>query len=701
MNPSSVFRLYLFAASQLALGLAMLPAQENPPPDNADKYDAVSLPKFTVREERDRGYMATNTYSGTRIATSAMDIPQSIGIVNRELINDTGAQSITEATRYISGVAMGANNAADFNLIRGISGRGTNVDGFGETGEINTDLANVERIEIIKGPIGLLISGSNGGSINQITKSPLPVSHQSVKAQVGMYDANRVEMDSTGPILQDGSLLYRAVAAYQNSEGYRNFSELQRFVVAPSLAYRFTPQAELLVKFEGISEEKGDNPGFFIDPRTNKVVDIPRDRALSENTDLNYRNEDKYRLLSQLSVRLNRSWSMLLAARGHWANVDREEARVSGASLDAAGNVPRSYVQASFDWFNGGLQNDYAGEFETFGAKHKLLLGWEYRRSTTTQTALGGNAGMINIYNPVYGQKPTAVAPLSAGTFDAKDRNNSFKYLLRDQVSFWDDRIILVGGYYEIYSEAKNIRKIDGVVRTSSVSNPGVQGGLVVKPLPQLSLYYGYNDFETAAPGGSDSLGNPFRGQIKSQHEFGVKILALNDTLSFTAAHFDIIQDGLLVNDPDFPGFSIQRGEENSKGYEFDVNYLLNERLQLIASYAYTDAQQVSGLRVPVSPKNLAGAFALYSFKQGVLSGLAVGGGFNYSSNRAVDTANSAYLDSYTVLNAVVRYTRADWRYTLNLGNLTNTRYESGAAGRNNIYLGDPLNAKLSVEYTF
>lgn len=687
----AIFSLFL-------ISVATVLAQTLPTPKDEE---VVALPAFAVTENKDVGYLATNAFSGTRIATSSMEIPQSIGVVNRELIEDIGAQSVVQAARYISGVSFGNNNSADFNLIRGLIGRGTNIDGFGETGEINTDIVNVERIEIIKGPIGLLINGSTGGSINQITKSPLAKARQNVRLQVGRYNSNRAEFDTTGPVTSSGALLYRVVGAYQDSEGFRTFTRDSRLVLAPSVSYRFSQSAEITVKFEAIDDDWGHDQGLFINPATNKLIDIPRDRSLHEGDPINYRRETKYRLFTQLTARFSPHWSTRLALRGHWSFVDRAESRPNGQAMDAAGNIPRTYVQAAFDWFNGAIQNDYIGDFEVGPTKHKALLGWEFGRYTAKQSGFLGDGRIINAFNPVYGQKPTGVAPLSGGLFDAKDRNNTWKVLARDQMSLFGDKLILVGGYYQLYNETKNVRKQDQRILASSNHTPGAQAGVVYRLTPDYSLYYGYNDFEGVVPGGTDVLGNPFRAPVRSQDEFGLKGLFLNQRVSVTFAVFDILQDGLLVNDPLYPGYNIQRGIETSKGWEIDFNAAPNDNVQLIASYSDTKARQVTGLRVFNSPKNQANVFGLYRFTSGPVKGLALGAGANHVSARSGDNADTFELGAYTVVNTMARYQKGSWRYTLNIDNLLDEKYEPNSAGRNNVYIGDPLNYKLSVDYTF
>jgi len=227
----------------------------------ASQETAIELSPFEVRSNRDNGYAATNTISGTKLNTPIKDIPIAIQVVTEDLIRDLQAVTIEDATRYATGVSQPIGNsefgAADgrFNL-RGFSFASPKRNGFTTPGTI--DMTNVSRIEILKGPASVLYGEATaGGIVNYITKGPKAKAESSVQIQAGSYDFYRAQIESTGPIgsLLGGKVLYRLDASYlDRSSNINDYDQRQAFV-SPLLQWRPFQGTQVTLQYEFLDRD--------------------------------------------------------------------------------------------------------------------------------------------------------------------------------------------------------------------------------------------------------------------------------------------------------------------------------------------------------------------------------------------------------------------------------------------------------------
>jgi len=217
----------------------------------ASKETIVQLPTFTINSEKDTSFVGKSSLSSTRIAVDIADLPQSVKVLNNSFIKAVNPFMLSDILNYTVGAQSGALNWTPGRLaIRGYTGDGDYNDGFPPPAGSAVDSAIYERFEIIKGPSSIFLAadGSPGGVVNKITKSPLSVQQTVLSAQVGLYDATRASLDSTGPLTKDGKLLYRVVAAMQYSDGFYDSTYMHRFTLLPSLSYQFSPDTKIELK---------------------------------------------------------------------------------------------------------------------------------------------------------------------------------------------------------------------------------------------------------------------------------------------------------------------------------------------------------------------------------------------------------------------------------------------------------------------
>ena len=175
---------------------------------------------------------------------------------------------------------------------------------------------------------------------------------------------------------------------------------------------------------------------------------------------------------------------------------------------------------------------------------------------------------------------------------------------------------------------------------------------------------------------------NPERG-----FEFGVKSELLSGKLAATLAYFDITRRNVASDDPDNPFFFVATGEQRSRGIEVDVIGEILPGWNILASYAYIDAEIADdttfevGNQLPSAPRHSASLWTTYEIQSGDLQGLGFGLGVNFVDRRAGDLANSFEVDSYFITNAALSYRRDNWRAALNARNLFDIDYIADTRG--------------------
>jgi len=278
---------------------------------------------------------------------------------------------------------------------------------------------------------------------------------------------------------------------------------------------------------------------------------------------------------------------------------------------------------------------------------------------------------------------------------------------LQDQISFSDNLKLLLGGRFDSFDQ----RSIDLVSNTTFNQerqrfSPRI--GLVYQPSEQISLYASYSQSFNPDIFSISADGSPLEPTTGSQYEVGIKGEFFDGRLSTTLAAYEITKENVATTDPDNTDFSIAVGEVRSRGIELDVVGEIADGWNIIASYAYTDAEITEdnffsvGNRLTNVPENSASLWTTYEIQSGGLQGLGFGAGLFFVGDRQGDLDNSFQLPSYVRTDTAIYYRRDNWRAALNFQNLFNIDYIKSSAGfRESIYPGEPFTVIGSVAVEF
>ncbi|BAC89850.1 ferrichrome-iron receptor [Gloeobacter violaceus PCC 7421] len=656
-----------------------------------------------------RGYLRRNADSGTRTDTAIRDIPANIQVIPRQIIDDQGAVRIEEALRNVSGVTFASSfggRAPEFNA-RGFTAS-LYKNGFLErnggsffNARTSPEVANLERLEVLKGPASVLFGqGDPGGTINLITKAPLLTPSASIRFTAGSYDFYRTTLDLGGPLTGDASLAYRLNIAYEDTHSFRDFVQKARFFVAPALTWKISPQTTLRFEGEYLSDNYPIDRGLvFVNGAD---VGLPVNRYLGDPTRRQVYDEKRgYLTLEHAfaeNVRL-RSFVRLSTSREDYRSTEVSgPLQADGRTLPLGGFEGGQYYE-TYTW-----QNDLIWKFDTGSIKHTLLVGFDWIKQTGFFYNNGFYDGnVIDIFTPVYRFDYTN--RIDDSGFDGLTTANTFGAYIQDQIAFSDNLKLLLGGRFDSFDYQDDYRddSFNSLARAQAFS-PRV--GLVWQPIAPVSLFATYN--RSFLPQfGLNPSGTAFLPERGTLYEAGVKAELAEGRLFSTLSIYRLEKDNVLTADPFNPRFSIQVGQQSGSGVDFDIAGEILTGWNVIASWAYSDARITRdntfavNNRLPNAPFHTASLWTTYRLREGALSGFGVGAGLFYVGERAGDLDNTFAIPGYTRADAAVYYERERWRAAVNFKNLFNVRYFEGVQSDTRIYVGTPFTVQGTLSYQF
>ncbi len=645
------------------------------------------------------GYIQTTASAGTRIPASLMDVPQSIQVVARNIIDQRLDFQLADTARTVSGVSRtntGSGYLGNEFSIRGFTLNTANSylrDGMKFGIYSFSDLASVEEVEVLKGPASVLYGASEpGGVINLVTKKPLEDQVISLQFTGGNGDFRRPEFDASGPLLKNRTLLYRISGSYQQDFRFRDYGKGSHYFLSPSITWR--PVDKMILNVSGEYLNGQATSDFGIPVLGSRPAPVPVSRFYGES--FNIAQAWPRFLTHSFHYNFSSRWS-IDNRYSYWsAGSNYFEAYPTGVSADGR-TVSRLLDSYRFPEKSKYSQTEIVGAFDTGPIQHTILLGFEAGWRSGGTFGQIANAPSVDSLNPVTGLVTREDAfrilanPLSPGYADNHSVNS-----VRNQSGYIQDLMTLgkrwkalIGGRFENYpQESRNYLTHTYFQNADLASSP--RAGLVFQPSQTTSIYFSYvRSFMPASPSSRNILGIPFKPQHGVQYESGVKYTSRNRRTSATLAAFWITKDNVITPDPLNPLFNVQSGEQRSKGFDFDFMKQIADGWNVWFAYGFAQAQVTSDNSVPVgnmllnAPRHTGNIWSVYEIPRGRLRGLGFGGGI-YSSSFKYGTLQNNYLvPGYARVDTSTFYTirgdKVDWKLSLNLKNaLDRSYYEAG-----------------------
>ncbi|MEM1242405.1 MAG: TonB-dependent siderophore receptor [Cyanobacteria bacterium P01_H01_bin.26] len=679
--------------------------------------------QLLVTGEDGSDYFTPAATTATRTDSPLRDIPQSIQVIPRQIIEDEQATGIEDVLDNVAGVIYGGNDDGRGTLftIRGFGGSGSPIlrDGFRVFNSSNNaaapEIANLEQIEVLKGPASVLYGEADpGGLINLVTKKPLAEPYYNLQLQGGNREFISPSLDFSGPLTEDGSVRYRLNALYRQEGSFRDVdNNFERFFLAPTLAWDISDRTDLTVSLEYI--EDNDPADFGLPVIGGQVADVPLDRIINNPDDA---AEKEYLNVGYtLEHRFSENWKIRNEFRYVRDDYDFDTIAVPLTINDATGLVTRAIGTQNNERDNYSLYTNVQGQFNTGSVEHNLLFGVDLAR----EEDLGGGKGgltpdfisVIDIFDPDYSVPEPDLdnAPLVLVDETTAERLGIY---LQDQIYLADNLIVLAGLRYDTVSQETTDETLtpfgDTVVKTTQNDDAVTPRlGIVYQPTDTIALYGSYaQSFNPNSETNIDGL--PLEPETGDGFEVGIKADLIPNRLSANLAYFDITRQNVATADPDDPlaMASVATGEQQSRGVELDISGEILPGWNIIASYAYIDAEITEdntfevGDPLPNIPEHSASLWSTYRIQSGDLEGLGFGIGFNYVGEREGFFGRNISADDYFLTSAAAFYQRDNWQFQINVDNLFDIDYiESVSSEVRQTYPGDPLTVRASLSVDF
>ncbi len=663
--------------------------------------------QVTVRAS---GVTVARTSTATRTDTALRDVPQSIGVVTRTLIDDQGMRGMADVIRFLPGVgiAQGEGNR-DTPIFRGNSSTSDFfVDGIRDDVQYFRDLYNVERVEALMGPNAMTFGrGGVGGVINRVSRQADWSTVREAGVEAGAWDARRVTADVGQPI---GNAAARLTAVYENSDSYRDGVVLERYGVNPTFAFKLGSDTTLRAGYERFHDDRTADRG----------VSSFAGRPVPADASTFFGDAGRSRAtvtVDAFSSVLEHHAGEHVALRNNlrYAAYDKFYQNVFPGAVNAAGtHVALSAYNNGTERWNVFNQTDVVWSKRTGGIGHTILLGAEVGRQVTD------NLRRTGFFSSLGPSVTTVAAPLDAPTTalpiefrpGATDADNHgvatvAAFYAQDQLALSRHVLAIAGVRYDRFGvDFRNNRTAAELTSTDGVVSP--RFGIVLKPMALVSLYASYTRSFLPRAGEQLSSLTPTNRALDPEdfrnYEVGAK-WDLSSGLSLTAAAYRLDRGNVAVADPVDPAVSHLVDGQRTRGVELGVSGSLTNAWTIAGGYAYQDGEITRSL----SPTAREGArlaqvpvhsFSLWN-KYDLSRTWGVGLGLVHRGESFTSTDNTVVLPRFTRVDAAVFGTFGRIRGQVNVENLLDEDYYAYAHNNTNITPGSPRALRVGLTTRF
>ena len=555
------------------------------------------------------GYRALTSDSATKTRTPIERIPQAVAVIPRAVIDDQRPLTPSEALRNVSGVTgMPTNTFLGFAYkVRGFPAD-RYVDGLPNyyDGGDNVSLVNTERIEVLKGPAGILYQGGIGpvgGIINTISKLPTPNRFTEAGVMAGGYGLWNSWVDLNQPLNAAGTVLFRFTGDFERSRDFIDVIEHRRYSLNPTFLFDNRDGTRITVQGRFDQRAFQSYPGLPGAGTVDRSSFRIRDTLYPTDPNVPKSQTTYNGVTARLEREFDDVWSMNAAVRV-------SQLRLSNVGQFFASSSPlfgSTFAMLDFDF--GVDTRELSSDVNLIArtqhgpVKNTFLLGADYDGVKDNSRFNGAFAGLVDVTNPVFPPYTTPGAPLF--TFKGLYQNSGVTAQL--QSSIWDRLHLLAG----VRLAHVRIHSIDDAARTDYVTDswrPLPRVGAVFELLPGVSAFADYSQGYRGV--GFFNTGGAPKPEEAEQTEGGLK-LALPSGLSSTLSFFTITRRNVVSLLPGNPVLSQQVGEQRSQGFDIDLTWQPLPGLSMLASYAHVDAYRDQGPDLSVRQQGRARAGGL------------------------------------------------------------------------------------------
>ncbi|PRC93235.1 TonB-dependent receptor [Solimicrobium silvestre] len=671
--------------------------------------DGQPLPEIIVKGQRaNSDYAPAVTHVGAKTEQALRDVPQTVNVVNKDLMDAQGATSLADALRNVPGITIGGAEGGQIgnNInLRGFTAR-TDIymDGFRDRGQYYRDLFDLEQVEVLQGPSSMLFGrGSTGGVINQETKQAKLGNFATVSGTVGSDGRARTTLDDNTQLSDTSALRVNVFA--QNLETTRDVMSNKDFGVAPTLRLGIGQPTEITIS--ALLQHNNDMPDYGVESLNGHPVTASSSTFYGLASDQT--NQDIAMLNGVVKHTFNDTFVLRNQTQFNRYTTDAQESAAHALSTTntAAGVITppafgnynpaklwvelqshdRNIVDTSVD-----NQTDLIAKFVTGTIKHEMIVGAEfghdtYSNQTLSRTGAGmpaGYVGFVSLMNP--SDATPATVTTTNGNL-AQSTANTVGIYVNDTISLNEHWKVVTGVRWDRFDAQINNSISLPAHATQDASFTSLREGLIYQPTEEQSYYASYGtSFDPLLEQMTLTNGQQSLPPTNTRsYELGGKWDLLNDKLMVSFAAFNEKQNNV---------YSVSNGEYQAsgnwliKGATLGAVGHITDQLQISSGYMHLDPKVIdtvdgtAGSTPGNTPKNTFNVWTTYDINKT----WQVGGGVFYMSDRFVadsgitstlpqGNVDRVSVPSYTRWDATVAYHQPKYDIRLNLLNLTNKQY--------------------------
>lgn len=647
-------------------------------------------------------YVEPVARAATKTDTPLMETPMSVQVVTRQVMQDQLAGGLDDVLANVSGAFSDAGKRGG--SAENIWLRGFETSDYFRDGVLFTDtsgsgglatLANVERVEVLKGPAAVLYGRMEpGGMVNLVTKKPQATPYHAAQQTLGSSALRVTEVDITGPIDADKAWRYRVVAAKDAGGNVRKDVSKDKAFLAPSLSWVPRADTQVNVAVEYTHDKLSfTNTNSIFDPVAKQILFLPRENNIAP---FNGETDTLHGVLSA-DIALGAGWKVEPRLARTRVTIEGSGLQFGGFSFDTANNnwtVSRSFLEMPATQSTTSGELNLTGKLRGAAVEQTVLLGADYRRvkADIRQNLNFGLDLTTDAFAPV---NPTGLTAADGEWFFQTSSDDVYGLYLQDQLKLPGD-LHLVAGLRKQWARLRSASELGaafgggGLVydedRKDDATTPRL--GALWQLRPELSVYSSYTQ-GFGLNNGWDFEHKPLPPQKARQAEVGVKGEWRGGKLTGTLSWYTLTKVNMATGDPLHPGFSITIGEVRSRGIEGDLQGEIQPGWQVMTSFTRSNTVVtkstegsffVQGKQMPNVPRHmekLATTYALASVPGWKIGAALRHMGATYSNDNVDVTPAYTLFDAMASVDFRLLGLKATGQ--LNVKNLTDKRYYSNA----------------------
>lgn len=667
------------AASVIITLLSSLQANEG-----HNKKEMNTLDDVTIMDKIYEGYAIRTPTSGTKTNIEWLDVPQSVSIITNTEIQDKGATKLVEALDGVAGITntLGEGSRDQF-VIRGFDSlNDIYKDGLRDDANLQSyrSLANIEQVEVVKGPAGALYGrGSAGGIINLVTKRAKGEEFTNVAVSVGSENKLITQVDLSTKVTD--KLSARVNLERRKGDSYVDHIDFEDYFIAPTFRYKFNDTNTLDFDIEYSKQELVPYRG--VPSKDGKPLDISQSTFFGSTNDYQTSKSLKFVLKHNAIFNDNIKWDNRIShTKFSLEQSGTRQGTVTGDTVSQTVNNfeydPRTSktIQSELTWDTNNNQ---------------LLIGIDYNEMDIHLNYAKGNLVDKDIYNP----NPTSVTNPGFNPWRYNE-TKSIGYYAQDVYTFGD--LSLIGGLR--HDKIKLLQQKEGQDKENLKDNTtSYRIGTVYKIGDDISTYATFAKSYQLPYGGiyiNQNLSQFFSTKLK---EIGAKAYLLDDALMINASIFEINQEQPKTNTS---GDIISKSEAEHKGFEIEIRGQITDKLSISSGYTKLNAKDVDTNK---KPNDVADQLFSISTAYQATPNFRLGGMIKYVGTRYAGNSEAVELDEYTTVNLMTAYNYNKHQIQLNANNIFDKSYILGAtgggSGKNQLGYGEPRSFMITYKYSF